>query len=364
MKRMVVNGQPFEDFTRASVQKSIDSMAGSFSFQATWDEGQPFPIPRAASVQIYINDQQIIDGYVERINPQISVGGGSIEISGRDKTSDLIDSSLPANAVQVVAGISFEEVIRRGIAAIGSNVGVINNVQGLEPFGSADVISNEAGENLYSFLDTLAKKKQVLLTTDGAGNIVITRSSSQQINFELRNLDNDEQNTITVSSVSIDDSNRFHTYAVVTQGNVTGLTLSGGSFSPGDVANTSSVMVTDSEIRAGRTLYLNADENMSSADCTALAQWEANIRKARSRSYSCTVDGHSDNDGQIFRPNMLVPVMDSSVNVFETMLISSCSYEESVDGGDVTYLELVHKDSYTLQLTEPQSQKNAETFWE
>jgi len=57
-------------------------------------------------------------------------------------------------------------------------------------------------------------------------------------------------------------------------------------------------------------------------------------------------------------------VMDSSVNVFETMLISSCSYEESVDGGDVTYLELVHKDSYTLQLTEPQSQKNAETFWE
>lgn len=364
MMRMVVNGQPFEDFTRASVQKSVESMAGEFSFLATWDDGQPFPIPRAASVQIYIDDQQIIDGYVERINPQISVGGSSVEISGRDKTSDIIDSTLPANALQVAAGISFVEVIKRGIAAIGSNVGVVNNVPDLEPFGSADVISNEAGENLYSFLDALAKKKQVLLTTDGAGNIVITRSGTEQINYTLKNLDNDGENTVIMSSASIDDSNRFHTYSVVTQGNLTGLTLSGGEFSPEDVANTSGSTVTDSEIRSGRTLYLTADENMSSADCTALAKWEANIRKARSRTYSCTAYGYKDFDGKIFRPNTLVQVMDSSVNVFETMLISACSYEDSIDGGDITYLDLVHKDSYTLQLREPQSQQNAEAFWE
>lgn len=363
MMRMIVNGTPFEDFTDAHCSKSLENMAGDFSFSATWDVGDPFPIPRSAHVQILIGDDIIVDGYVERIEPRISPADASISISGRDKTSDIVDSTLPASAVQVIAGITLEAVVRKVIAAIGSTVGVINNAPDITPFGEADVISNEAGENAFEFLERLARKKQVLLTTDGAGNVIITRGGTAKINYKLQNLLDDPENTITSSAASIDDSERFRTYAVVSQSNLTGMTLSGGAFNPDSASNTAGTVVTDSDIRAGRTMYIMAEESMDAAYCTTRAQWEANIRKARSRSYSCAIVGYHDFSGNLIRPNTLVDVSDYSVNVFETMLIKAINYQFSLSEGMVSHLDLVHKDSYTLQLNEPQSQKNAEKFW-
>lgn len=312
-----------------------------------------------SNVKATINGFPILSGYVEKISPSVSASDHSVSIEGRDITADLIDSTLNAGSVELVPPVTLEQIIARVQTAVGTEIKVINEVPGLKPYGLDELVSYKAGDAAFSFLEKFARKRQVLLNTDGKGAIVISRNSKESAPFSIvnRRVDNGANNVLS-SSASYDFSERFRDYVVVSQANLVG----SSNFGEPDldaVVSVKSGVVTDTEVRKGRVLNIVAEKNSSIAEALERAKWEANIRKARSLKYSVTLDGitipGTPNPYQI---NRLVEVIDEVANISSVMLIKSASFSVSASSSE-TSLELTSPDAYTLELEEPEKKSQA-----
>jgi prophage tail gpP-like protein len=109
-------------------------------------------------------------------------------------------------------------------------------------------------------------------------------------------------------------------------------------------------------------MYLVA-ENVS--DVSALkerAEWEANIRMARSRQYSCVIDTHTVRTGTPLWFNRTAMVIDDNAAINETMLIKSVTFKENLNEGVETAVDFVVANAYTLELAAPVSTQDANSI--
>ena len=364
MISLEVNGQPYDNFKSLSFSRSLETLCGQFSFVATSEQISQFPIKRRSSARVLVNGFPLITGFIDAQTPFISSGENVVNIQGRDKTEDFLDSTLNAGSVELSAGVTLKEVIERTVAALGQTLTVIDAVGTLEPFNEAeDLVSAEAGQNAFKFVEMFCRKRQVLLTTDGNGNIVITRSSKEFINYRILNRKGDDEatqfNNVKTATVSYDDSKRFNKYIVVSQQNPIALNFS-GDVDLGDVVSVESDVVIDKEIREGRVLHIVAEKSSAPENAKKRAQWEANFRKAQSRKYRSTTDDFLiPGTTQPFPINRLVNVIDDDNDISAEMLIESIGLSLIVSGGTETSFSLVERDAYTLKLEEPITQKTS-----
>lgn len=350
--RLQVDGVPFSNFLSFTISRSIETFAGSFSFTATDADRKLFPIKLGSKVRATINDHPILTGWVEAISPSIDAGSHSVDIQGRDVTNDIIDSTLNAGSVELNPPVTLEDIINKVQTAIGTKLKIKNNVPGLAAYTPEEIASCKAGDGGFAFLEKFARTRQVLLNTDGSGNITISRNSKDRLAFSLINRKDGKGNNILSSSAKYDNSQRFNKYFVVSQSNLVGAN-DYGIPDLDELVATISAPVVDSAIRSSRIMYLNAETNASSGQAKDRAVWEMNVRKARSRTYSAKVDGITvPGTKDPFPINRLVQVDDEAVGISSTMLIKSVTL--SVSGsGEETSLELVDKDAYTLETSEP-----------
>lgn len=358
--KLEVDGVPFDTYLSFSVSRSMENFSGSFSMTATDADVKGFPIKLGSLVKATINGFPILTGYVEKTSPSVSASSHEVTIDGRDVTADLIDSTLDASSVELTTPISLEEVIARVQAAVGTRLKVINNVPGLKPYGADELVSCKAGDGAFAFLEKFARKRQVLLNTDGLGNITISRNSEEEAEFAIFNdKDGNLLNNVLSSSASYDNSDRFRDYVVVSQANLTTTPSFGDEPDLDAMVSVKSSVITDSEIRPGRTMVIVAEKNSSIAEAIERAKWEANVRKARSRTYSVTLDGLvMPGTSKPYPINRLVEVSDEAVSIFSIMLVKSASFSVSADSSE-TSLELVNPDAYTLELAEPEKKSKA-----
>jgi len=350
--RLQVDGVPFDNFLSFSVSRSIDQFSGTFSISASDADKTLFPIKLGSRVRATINDVAVLTGYVESISPSVSAGSHAVDLSGRDVTADLIDSTLSAGGVELTPPVSFVDVINRVQTAIGTSLEVKNNVSGLAPFTPSEIASCKAGDGAFSFLEKFARARQVLLNTDGEGRITISRNSKDRLDFSLINRRDGVGNNVLTSSATYSNADRFYKYVVVSQANLAGAN-DYGIPDLEDMVSTISKPVIDNAIRKSRTLYLVAEKNSSSGQSYERAVWECNFRKAKSRTYSATLDGLvvTGTDSP-FPVNRLVQVEDEDAGISATMLIKAVSFSVS-SSGEETSLTLVNRDAYSLELSDP-----------
>src|SRR6056297_2660353 len=89
-----VNGIRYGNFTSINVYKSIETISGTFNFSATSDDVIVFPIQAGATCKVLVDNTAIITGFVENISVNYDSQSHNLQISGRDKTCDIIDSSV------------------------------------------------------------------------------------------------------------------------------------------------------------------------------------------------------------------------------------------------------------------------------
>lgn len=350
--RLEVDGVPFSNFLSFSVSRSIETFAGTFSFTASDADRKLFPIKLGSKVRATINGKPVLTGWVEAISPSVDAGSHSVDIQGRDVTGDIIDSTLNAGSVELVPPVTLADIINKVQSVVGTRLKVVNNVQGLSAYTPEEIVSCKAGDGAFAFLEKFARTRQVLLNTDGAGNITISRNSKERLEFSLVNRKDGIGNNVLSSSAKYDNSQRFNRYLVVSQSNLVG-SNEYGIPNLDDLIATISAPVIDSEIRSSRVLYLISEKNASSGQAKDRAIWECNVRKARSRTYSAKVDGVTvPGTTDPFPVNRLVQVYDEDAGISATMLIKSVSFSVS-PSGEETSLELINKDSYTLETSEP-----------
>lgn len=349
-----VDGEIYENFTSARVKISLDSVSGSFSFAAVSSGGVQLPFDVGAACEILVNDETVLNGYIEKLEVSYSANGHKILLSGRDKTADLIDSTI--QGINLSPPISLKQAIQATLDDIGNTSISITEDAETDDFNKAEEkINGSQGRNAFEFVEHLARKRQVLLTRDGNGGIEITKGSGVDSGAKVQNIIGSNDNNIKSGAVSYDLTGRFNKYVIASQLSPVALNF-GGETTTKEVVEQCKHEI-DSEIREGRQLVIKAETASSNAQCEKRAVWSSNIRKARGRIYSCIVQGFNNSEGDLYKPNHLIQVADEFANINAKMLLNSIEFSFDVSEGSISSLAFVDSNAYTLELTQPKTEK-------
>lgn len=355
MISLEVNGTQFNNFTEAEANISLDTLAGSFRFVAVSKTDIDFPIKEGDSCRVIADGEAVITGFVDIVDGSYDTETHIINIEGRSKTADLIDSALE-EAVDFLPPVTLQSLTEQVIAEADiDTIDVVVDVT-IDAFGDGEVESSAAGEPIFDILEKYARKRQVLITTNADGDIVYTRGSGESSVATLTNNPAKDSN-IKSARWRNDNSERFNKYFVRSQQNVSGLVLAGIT-KAADVVDQKSQVAIDDAIRDTRKLVINAESSSDKDQATPRAVWEANIRRTRSFSYSAIVQGHSHPEG-VWAFNTLVNVDDiwarkGGKPLNDQLLINSLSFRFNLTEGSTTNITCVAADAYTVQASEPQ----------
>ena len=349
-------GRPYENFLDISVQIALDSLVGEFQFEATSTpvQQEDFPIKAGQACRILINNVAVIVGFVEVISVSHDALEHSITIQGRDKTADVVDSTLGGEFGKNQQTISLVQFTKEVLAKAGiDGIDVATTVDNMKSFGVGEILDAETGDSVFSYLEQYARKRQVLLTTDSNGNILYQQASGiADSGTQLISLPNNGSNNILSAFVTNDISKLYHQYFVRSQSNLGAANLPG---IPDAEQSTSEqgIAAFDSIIRSSRILNMIADTSSSSGDCTERALWQRNISRAQAFQYNAIVQGHTTPDGMPWKLNRLINIRDTYCDVDGDLLLNSIEWKFSNKSGSITSLGFVPKDSYTLEIAEP-----------
>lgn len=349
-----VAGKQYTQFTSAVVGIRLDALSNTFEFQATSQDGAPLPFIGGEACKIIVDGEVVLTGFIEIVEVDYDAGTHNIAIAGRDKTGDLLDSTLDSIS-DINAPITLKQLVERIISEIGVDISVIDNLNP-EQFNKAeDIASPEPGQNAFAFLEQYSRKRQALLSSNGDGNIVITRSSGTFINAPLRHVIGSDNNNIIRGNVSYDTTGRYNVYKFASALNAVALVFAGKT--PISSLVDQKGQTTDPDIRSGRQLILISEEAFSDSQNEKRSQWEANIRKSRGRVYSVVVDGFTNATGALWDVNTVVSVVDDFSRIDARMLVNSVTFNFDLDTGSTTTLGLVDENAYTLSISEPEVQR-------
>ncbi len=361
MFEMEIDGERFEGFIAASVTRSLETLSGQFRFSAVNEPTQPFPIKIGSTCKIVIDDNVVMNGFVEIIDVSYSADPNEhiIGISGRDKTADLVDSQIAGINIEFSQpNIQFSALVDRVLQTLGiTDIKFIQDAP-IKSFGQGEIESASSGQTAFDFLETYARKRQLILTTDGDGNIVARQTPEGSFATTLSS-EPDAKNIILDATFSFDTTQRFNRYVVVSQDNIS--SFSNTAARPAkESANIKSLGALDDEIRSTRLYAFVPEQACDKTQATNRALWEGRYRKSRSIIYNVTLQGFiAPDDEKIWTPNFIVTVFDDYAQLKGQMLISGVNYEFSVDSGSKTTLTLYERDAFQLKEAEQTSSKDA-----
>ena len=204
-----VDGVQYDQFISVEIGMSLSAIARDFNLTVAQPDGTVLPFKGGEEIKIFIDGEVRLDGSIFTVSPSYSKDSHQVVMTGRSKVADLIDSTLLPFTIS--SDISLKGVIEQVIAQIGLDLTVTNEIPDLANFNPAeDKISAEPGDNAFTFIDTLARKRQVLLTSDPAGNIIITRNGTQQNPVTLLNPGRGTGGNIKSAQVAYNLTRRFN----------------------------------------------------------------------------------------------------------------------------------------------------------
>ena len=341
---ILVDGVEYSGWTSGVCKLRLDALTNTFEFSLTSKEAKPLPFRGGEKCVIKVDDEKVLTGHIEIINVDGSSEDHTIKIKGRDRTGDILDSKI-GSLGDMRPSTTLKAIIERVIRHIGSKIEVKQNFVPKAYVTAEDLAAPDIGQDVWDFIQTLARKRQVLLSSDADGNVLITRSKATEIDATLQHLIGNDNNNVLEYAVSYDTTARYRVYRMSTQLNLIAI-VDAGSSNNEDIVNQVG-QATDKLIREGRQLVLITESAGSTPIDRSL--WELNVRRARGEIYSATVHGFRNQTGNLWAVNELVQVEDEFAGINSRMLVNSVEFNIDADGKSTT-LSLVGKDSYILGL--------------
>lgn len=324
-----INKKSYDGFLNVSIDRNMTSMTGTFSITVTdkWKVDQEdFEIKPGQEIHCHLGKDALFQGYIDKLNLSLSPTSRNITISGRDKTGDLVDCSIKADA-------EYNDLNFTGIAK-----------ELCKPFGilviaETDVGANfpkfsvRQGETVFEALERGAKERELLLQSTTHGNLLITKRSSSRSSTELI-----EGVNVMSASASFDNTQRFSEYII--KGQSTGLL--------GDAkdATQNQGTATDEGITRYRPTIIIAENAVDNDGAQKRAQFEATFKSAKASQVSLTVRGWNQKDGSLWKVNQLVQVDCRSIGIKARMLVQKVKFSQAKGQGQKVEMELIRKDAF------------------
>jgi prophage tail gpP-like protein len=330
---LYVNNRVFEGFKEITITRPLLSLAGSFQITITdvWKPDQPFGIRPGDRIHCHIGKVAVFEGYVDTFTINITPGSRNFTISGRDRTSDLVDCAVTGSS----------EFNKLDLQKISEELCRPFGIKVLNPFGvnigkPFEKFTVRQGETVFEAISRAAKSRQIILLTSTHGNLILDKRGVRRAGTELV-----EGVNIEVSGANFDNSQRFSDYIVKGQ-------------QPGVIGNQkdatqSKGVAKDNAIKRFRPTLVLSEQSSDGDAAQKRAEFEASYRTAKSFKCSGTVTNWRRKDGSIWTVNELVILDAPSIGIRrQELLISNVVYKQSSKGRSVD-LELIRKDAFAFE---------------
>ena len=333
LAELKIDGAYYGGWKGVRVTRSIEQMAGGFELDVTerWP-GQPAatPIKPGQACQLLLDGEVVITGYVDVVSPDYDATKHGVRVAGRDKTGDLVDCSAVYRSGQW-RNVKIDQLARDLLASY--NIKVVVEADVGAAFSSWNI---QEGETVFECLDRAARMKALLLTSNPAGDLVITRAGQQRLEHGLV-----EGGNIKAARADFSWKERFSAYSIKGQGRLG---------ADGDTVHSAPTgRVSDDIVTRHRPLVVIAESHSQNTTLRDRAEWERNVRRGRSARASITVQGWRHPGGALWQPNMRVPVTSPMLWLNNAeLLIVGCTYTLDDQGGTLTELAVAKPEAFQL----------------
>lgn len=369
-----IGSQVYDAWKAVRINRSMEQLAGSFAVTMAdrWrPDGSEWPLRPGEQCLISIGRNAVLNGYIDQINVSMSNDERTLEIIGRDKTADLIDSSV----IDPFGSGEFKNVTLKQLAyKFATALYGIPVVEKVDTGKAFTKISIKPGESVFQFLERAAKLRGILLLTDQVGNLVLTNRAGGDVGEEpsvssdgsvstdiygrptAKNLkekfdftgslnltksptDLIQGQNILSAQATYDYTERYQTYIV--KGQAAGTDI----FNRAQVSQVEAT-ATDEAVKRRRTKLIVADSSVDKASAQKRANWEAIVRASKAVDVNIKVQGWLRSDDSIWRVNELVNVDCGMIGLKSPMLVTNVTFSQSHNEGTITTLKLTRPDAY------------------
>lgn len=336
---LLVNGFRYTGWKSIRVTRTIEGLTGSFALDVSDRWGglsEPWPIVEGDECTVQIGGETVITGFVDKRSLKANATSRTLSYSGRDRAEDVVDCSvLIADTSTKGHKWTYRNIdIAAFTTAIAGQHGIKVSVQPGLTFAKDPLLVAHPGETGFEAIKRAAGSSGVIVVSDGAGGILITRSGTSRTTALV------EGANIKEASIDYDAVDRFHTYLISSQ-------------PPGtDDASGESLRVeataTDADVlRTNRVLVIRPDKGMDTATARRRADWEARNRAAKSATAMVTVQGWRQTPGGALWPVNVITHVSAPrmIGVDGDMLISQVDFTVGEEG-TLTQLRLVRPDAF------------------
>lgn len=336
--RLVADGREFSGWQEITIDASIEAVARSFrvAARARWPrELHAFRIRPGAAVEVYAGADLVITGWIDKLEADHDDKSHRISVTGRSKTSDLVDCSA-VNDPGHWRARTVEQIARDLAAPYG--VEVVADVDTGEPLAR---FALSDGETVSAALQRLAALRSLLVTDDAAGRLRLTRAGSTRAAVAIMVGEN-----VLSGRSFVDVSGRFTEYRIKSQ-------RIGDDHDYGAALQTSQDATDTEDLGRTRILELSAEGGEDAARARQRAEWEAATRYGQSIGGSYELRGWRQGDGgALWTPNQIVTVRDSLGGLSGDFLVVDVSLTV---GGNGTRAALTVAPPEGFELLAPQT---------
>ncbi len=167
-----VAGRRITGWTGVTIVRAIDTCADAFSISMPFDPERadlrerfrPF---KYQLCKVYIDDELIITGSIDKIEPAFSVGGQTLTVQGRNKTGVIVDCYIDGVGYQY-NGYALSTVIKELTKNYGIHVHAENDTNPIQECAA------EPGQKIFEFASKLAEGFGLFLSSNEKGWLIIS----------------------------------------------------------------------------------------------------------------------------------------------------------------------------------------------
>lgn len=339
---LVKSGSRYVGWDDIHIHKSMLNMCSAFGFLAPdfFEENiSAWGLKLGDEVSVEIDEKTTCTGYIDSMPVEHHVGRGrTVQIDGRDKTCDLVDSSFVQTANEWKG-----QTISKLIQNLCDPFDITRVVESSALSGVSIVIdtfkANE-GDMVSDLIWRLCREASVLPLSYGDGALTITRASTSKYSSDIVE-DIEGSGNVIWSRLEQTNKDRYSDYIVK------GFGIGNDNKSLADFTHPIGEF-SDGVISRHRPLVMFSDSPTDKGKCQERARWEARLRAGLSRARIYTVKDWAQTTGELWEMNTLVQVIDEFSDFDDFMMIAKIDHFLDKKYGALTDLTLVDKNTFTL----------------
>lgn len=351
-----VDGQLYEGWQKVRITRSLRDIAGDFELSLTrkWNDAKAMAIREGSACTVHIGTDLVLTGYIDDFIPSYDAKEVSWVVSGRSKTSDLVDCSAIYKSGQW-QGVTLDRVARDICQPFGIEVLVECDLGAAFPR-----VAIEQGETCFELLDRLAKQRGILLTTNELGQLVLTQASDQVMGASLVLGEN-------IMAARGQFSMRDRASEWIVKGSSYGGGQTWDNTAPATIGGQKAT-ITDPAVTRYRPRIIIAEDVTTVAGASKRGQWQKQRSIGEGTQTEVTVagwrtQGIEGDRGPLWRTNRLCPVKDEIQGLDESWLIITITLMEDDKNGREAIINLMPREAMLIPVEVAKKQTKEVTTW-